>query len=118
MTEQSSAFFIRLRPTGARRIFVLLSGLGTAAPRMHSAWIALVTKHINEEVFLDAEFRVAAFEIAGAVILDAMPQYQVLSASRRANRISLHEAEAVESAFQRRGGRDSARRPCGAGRRE
>jgi len=47
---------------------------------------------VDEEVLFDAELRVAAFEVAGAVVLDAMAQYQILSASRRADRIGLHEA--------------------------
>src|SRR5882672_7377287 len=82
-------------PIDARRILILLSRLGDRGkPRMHQRMYR--TRHetvVDKEIFLDAEFRVAAFEIAGAVILDAMPQYQVLSARRRANRISLHEAE-------------------------
>ena len=58
---------------------------------------------VDEEIFLDVELRVAAFEVAGTVVLDAMTQYQVLSARRRANRIGLHKAQPVESAFQRGG---------------
>ena len=59
----------------------------------------------DEEILLDAERRVAAFEIAGTVVLDAVAQRQVLRARRRADRIGLHEAQPVEGAFQR-GGRE------------
>src|SRR5713101_7850295 len=98
-------------PTDARRIFILLSGLGhRRQPRMHQRmYRASHEAVVDEEIFLDAELRVAAFEIAGAIILDAMAQYQVLSAGWRANRIGLHKAEPVQRAFQR-GGREEALR--------
>ena len=62
---------------------------------------------VDEEVLLDAELRVAAFEVAGTVVLDAMAQHQILSARRRADRVGLHKAQPVEGAFQR-GGREEA----------
>src|SRR5579864_2757902 len=92
------------RPTASRRIFVLLAGLGHGVePRMHQRMNR--ARHeavVDEEVFLDAEFRVAALEIAGAVILDAMAQNQILSAGRRANRIGLDKSELVKRTLQRR----------------
>src|SRR6266404_9697588 len=59
-------------PTDARRIFILLSGLGHCGePRMHQrVYRARHEAIVDKEVFFDAEFRVAAFEISGAVILD------------------------------------------------
>src|SRR5258708_3900907 len=95
----------RDRPTDARRIFILLSGFRhTGEPRMHQrVYRARDKTVVDEEVFFDAELRVAAFEVAGAIIPDAMPQDQVLSPRRRANRISLHEAQPIERAFQRSG---------------
>ena len=50
----------------------------------------------DEEVLLDAELRVTAFEVACTVVLDAMAQDQVLSARRRTDRIGLHKAQPVE----------------------
>lgn len=47
---------------------------------------------VDEEVFFDIKCRVAAFEIAGAIVSDAMPEDQILCACRGANRIGLHEA--------------------------
>src|SRR5450631_4021071 len=52
---------------------------------------------VDEEIFVDAELCVAAFEIAGAVVLDAMTQDQVLSACRSANGIGLYKPHAMES---------------------
>ena len=57
----------------------------------------------DEEVLLDAEFRIQAFKVAGMVVLDAMAQHQVLRARWSANRIGLHKAQFVEGAFQRSG---------------
>jgi len=56
---------------------------------------------VDEEVFFDAEFRVAALEVAGAVVLDAMAEHQVLSASGRADRVGLNEGQFMQGAFQR-----------------
>ena len=63
----------------------------------------------DEEILLDAELHVAAFEIARAIAVDAMAQNQILSAGRSANGIGLHEAHFVESAFQRGGRKKTAR---------
>src|SRR5258708_28356257 len=57
----------------------------------------------DKEILFDAESWVQAFEIAGMVILNAMTQYQVLSASGRTDWISLKKTESVESTFQCRG---------------
>ena len=47
---------------------------------------------VNEEVFLDTEFRVALFEVAGTVVRDTMTKDQVLSARGSANWVGLNEA--------------------------
>src|SRR5437762_11190290 len=57
----------------------------------------------DKKILFDAEFRVQAFEIAGMIIVNAMAQYQVLSTSGRADRVSLNKAEWVKSTFQCRG---------------
>src|SRR5258708_6027665 len=57
----------------------------------------------DKEILFDAESWVQAFEITGMIILNAMTEYQVLSASGRTDRISLNKAESVESTFQCRG---------------
>ena len=72
---------------------------------------------VDEGVFLDAERRVAAFEVAGAVALDAVAQRQVLRARRGADRVGLHEAERVDGAFRAwSAGRGWSRRHSVAGR--
>ncbi len=53
----------------------------------------------DEEVLLDAELRVEAFEVAGTVVLHAVAQYQVLCARRGADRVGLHKAQPVEGAL-------------------
>ena len=58
---------------------------------------------VDEKVFLDAEFRVVALKIAGAVILHTMAQNQVLCAGWRAHRISLHKAKFMQRSLQRGG---------------
>ena len=60
-------------------------------------------------VFLDAERRIAAFQVARPVAADAMPQRQVLGARRRADRIGLDETEAVQRPLER-GGAEQAMR--------
>src|SRR6185295_4786000 len=57
---------------------------------------------VDEEVFLDIERGVSAFQIAGPVILDAMSERQVLRARRRADRVGLYEAERPQRTRQRR----------------
>jgi len=54
---------------------------------------------IDEEVLLDAELRVAAVQVVGTVILDAMAQHQVLSSRRSADGVGLHKAQPVEGAL-------------------
>ena len=62
-----------------------------------------------EVVFFDIERGVAAFQIARPVAFDAVAQDQVLGARRGANRVGLHEAHPVKSAFQCRGREQTAR---------
>src|SRR5579872_2609761 len=64
-----------------------------------------LTRHeavVDEEVFLDAERSIAALEIAGSVVLHAMPQREILGPRRRPDRIGLHETQPFDGAFQRR----------------
>jgi hypothetical protein len=69
---------------------------------MHQRLYGLRDEAVNDkEIFLDAEFLVAAFEVAGPVILDSMAQHKVLSAGRRADRVGLHKAQPMEGEFQR-----------------
>ena len=63
---------------------------------------------VDEHILVDAERREAAFEVAGAVILDAMAQRQVLGARGRADRVGLDEAERVDGAPQRGGTEQAA----------
>ena len=56
---------------------------------------------VDEEILIDAELHVAAFEVAGTVILHAMAQDQVLRAGGSADRIGLHKAQPMEGALQR-----------------
>jgi hypothetical protein len=63
---------------------------------------------VDENILVDAQRREAAFEVAGAVILDAMAQRQVLGARRRADRVGLDEAERVDGALQRGGTEQAA----------
>ena len=59
------------------------------------------------------ELAVAALEIAGAIAAHAMAERQILGSRRRANRIRLHEAEALRCARRA----SSARRGCARWRR-
>jgi len=56
---------------------------------------------VDEEVFLDSEFVVAALEIAGPVIHDAMSQGQILCAGGRSDWIGLHEPKPLDRLFER-----------------
>src|SRR5258708_3421212 len=77
--------------------------------RMHQRLYRARHEAVSEkEVLLYAKPRVAAFEIAGPVVLCAMAQYQVLSARRRADRVGLHKAQLVDGAFQRGGCEEAA----------
>ena len=51
---------------------------------------------VDEEVLFDRQRRVEPFEIAGAIARDAMAQREVLRAGRRADRIGLDEAQALD----------------------
>jgi hypothetical protein len=54
---------------------------------------------VDENILVDAQRREAAFEVAGAVVLDAMAQRQVLGTRGRADRVGLDEAERVDGAL-------------------
>jgi hypothetical protein len=55
---------------------------------------------VDEDVLLDAERRESAIEVARAVILDTLTQYQVLRTRRRTDRVRLHESERLDRAFE------------------
>src|ERR1700733_5000256 len=86
------------------------SGWNTdSRPRMHQRLQGI--RHetvVNEDVFLDAELRVIAFQIPGAVVLHSMAKGKVLSASRRADRVGLHKAQPIDGAFQGGGCEEAA----------
>ena len=50
---------------------------------------------VDEKILVHVERRVAAFEIAGPIVGDAMAQRQILCARRSPDGISLDEAELV-----------------------
>ena len=54
----------------------------------------------DEEVFLNVQFRIEPFEIAGVIILCAVAQYKVLRTRGRTDRIGLDKAHSLEDAFQ------------------
>ena len=62
----------------------------------------------DENILLEAELPVEAFEVAGAVVLDAMAQHQILRASRRPDRVGLHKAQPLKGAFQSCGREEGA----------
>ena len=64
---------------------------------------------VDEEILLDAELRIAALEVARAVLPHAMAQHEVLSARGRADRVGLHEGQLLERALQAGGRREAAR---------
>jgi hypothetical protein len=64
---------------------------------------------VDEEVFFQRQPRVAALQLAGAVVAHAVAQDQVLRARRCAQRIGLHEAQAADGRRQR-GGREQRTR--------
>ena len=63
---------------------------------------------VDENILVDAQRREAAFEVAGAVGLDAMAQRQVLGSRGRTDRVGLDEAERVDGAPQRGGTEQAA----------
>src|SRR6267142_3276755 len=74
---------------------------GGIRARMHQRPYRARHEAIGDEVvLLDVELRVAAFEVAGTVVLYAMAEYQVLRARGRADRIGLHKAQLVEGAVE------------------
>ena len=88
--------------TSAARRSVAASQARFGDARMHQRQQA--ARHeavVDEAVLLDVQPRIAALEIARAIALDAMAQRQVLRARRRADRVGLHEAEAVDRLLQR-----------------
>src|SRR5262245_50340190 len=84
-------------------------GCGSAArvhQRLHGAGNEAV---VHEDVLVNIEIRVVPFEIAGAIVDDAVAQREILRAGRRPDRIGLDETESVEGALQRRRREERAR---------
>ena len=84
-------------------------GRGCAKPfakiqtRMHQRLhLARHKSVINEKIFLDPELRVAAVQVAVAIVFHPMAQNQILRPRGSANRISLHKSHLVKRAPQRR----------------
>src|SRR5690349_10315861 len=62
---------------------------------------------VDEEIFLDAELRIAALEIAIAIVSNAMAQHQVLRSRRSAYGIGLHKTQPVERTLQSSGRKET-----------
>ena len=56
---------------------------------------------VNEKIFLNVEFWVETFKIAGMIVFDPMSQDQILRARRRPDRIRLHETQALQGLIER-----------------
>ena len=81
-----------------------------ALPRVHQALHRAGDEPIvDEEVLVDVERRIAAFQIPRAVALDAVTERQVLRPRRGTDGVGLHEAQPVQGALQR-GRREEAPR--------
>jgi hypothetical protein len=100
-------------------------GLARLAPaqarlaRMHQRVVPGAEEAVvDEEVLFDAELGIAAFEVARDVAVHAVAQREVLRACRCAQRIGLHEAQAVDRLRQRGGGEQAARQREAAQRGE
>ena len=97
-----------------------VQNVGRLAPRLGAPGLArLARMHqgqvlarqetvVDQAVLIDRQARVAAFQIAGAVVLDAVAQRQVLRPRRGADRIGLHEAQAADRRRQRGRGEQAA----------
>ena len=55
---------------------------------------------VDEVGLFDVQARVAALELAGAIVPDAVEENQILGASGRAHRIGLDESQARDGARQ------------------
>ena len=64
---------------------------------------------IDEEGLFDVEALVAALEVAGAIVPDAVDEDQILSPRGGAHRIGLDEAQTRDGPRQRRGTEETAR---------
>jgi hypothetical protein len=79
-----------------------------ATARMHQAEDPVGDETVvDEEIFVDIESRVLALEIASAIVRDPVAEYQILRASRGANRIRLHEADRFDRIPQGRRGKQA-----------
>ncbi len=83
------------------RLFTLAAATCQAARVHEPGHFARHETVVDEDILFDAERVVEAFEVAGAISGDAVPQSQVLRAGGRANRVGLHEAERVQGARKR-----------------
>ena len=64
---------------------------------------------VHEEVLVNVEPAVMTLEIAGVIAVHAVAKRQILSASRRTDRIGLYKGQRVEGALKCGGGKEAAR---------
>ena len=64
---------------------------------------------VDEEGLFDRQARVAALQLAGAIVLDALREDQILGASGRPHRVGLDEAQARDGPRQAGGLEEAAR---------
>src|SRR6266567_6545150 len=84
-------------------------GYACHGTRMHQRLYRSRNETVDDEVILfDVQLHIQAFEVAGAVVLDAMTQRQVLGTSRCADRIGLDKAHPVQGTLQRGGLEETA----------
>ena len=64
---------------------------------------------VDEEGLFDRQARVAALQLAGAIVLNAMREDQILGAGGRAHRVGLDKAQARDGPLQAGGLEKAAR---------
>ena len=73
---------------------------------------------VDEEGLFDGQARVAALEVAGVIVLNALREDQILSASGRPHRIGLNKAQTCNGPWQGSGFEKAARDRVAAKLRE
>ena len=64
---------------------------------------------VHENILVNVEPAVVTFEIAGAIAVHAVTKRQILSTSRRTDRIGLYEGQRIEGALKCGGRKEAAR---------
>ena len=99
--------------TSCARACILASQASQArgAPRGCSSGQGLARQEtvVDEEGLFDGQARVAALQVAGAIVLHAMREDQILGASGRPHRVGLDKAQTRNGALQARGFEQAAR---------